>query len=608
MPHFQEDKQERKLRDLHKREEENLIRTLAPKYGYQYVNLFGVSISTRALRLIPERDARAAEAAAFHFENKKASIAIRNPKNARITEVLQALVDQRIEVDVFMASIHSLEHAWERYEDTKDTSAEQRGVLDVDPESIEHIAERIKSPLDVANEILEIRAENGAKRVTKTIEVIFGGALALNASDVHIEPKKKVVRVRYRMDGVLWDITDIEHVIYGHLNSRLKLISGIKINVTDEAQDGRFTFNMGDRTLEIRSSVIPGSEGESFVMRLLDPDTSRFEISTLGLNARLEEVVHEELKRPNGSIITTGPTGSGKTTALYSFLQEVHKPDIKIITIEDPVEYKLKDIVQTQVGDNYTFASGLRALLRQDPDVIMVGEIRDREVAATAVNAALTGHLVFSTLHTNSAVGAFARLIDLGVDYRMIGSAFNMILGQRLARRLCPHCKQPREATVEEIGLMTRIMGTPPSTTTLYEPAGCDQCGHSGFKGRIGVYEGILVDKAVESAIIQDPRESVILKAAEQQNIPTMQQDGVMKLIAGITSFDELARVVDLYNKTAIIETEETPPHTPATPDIPDTPLHDTAPDADTTPTETHTIPQHNTTHLPNLPDIETTT
>jgi type II secretory ATPase GspE/PulE/Tfp pilus assembly ATPase PilB-like protein len=251
-------------------------------------------------------------------------------------------------------------------------------------------------------------------------------------------------------------------------------------------------------------------------------------------------------------ILTTGPTGSGKTTALYAFLRAVHSPEVKVITIEDPVEYKVDGIVQTQVEEDYTFASGLRSVLRQDPDIIMVGEIRDQEVAETAVHAAETGHLVFSTLHTNSAAGAFPRLIDLGVDARLIGSSANIILGQRLVRKLCDNCKHQRAATTEEKDKITRILAGHPKPPTLteplmvYEAKGCDQCAGTGFKGRQGIFEAIRVDQAVEDAVINDPREHVILAAAKPQGIPTMPEDGIEKVLSGVTSLAELERVVDL--------------------------------------------------------------
>jgi type II secretory ATPase GspE/PulE/Tfp pilus assembly ATPase PilB-like protein len=547
MPEFDDRLEKSKVSELHHKEEEMLIRALAPKHGYKYVDLYDVSIDAEALWLIPESVSREAEIAVFARGNRNVSVALRNPKNPKTNEVIETLRQMELEPVLYMASLNSIAHAWERYHDLRKTTARRKGVLDINPDAIAELAKTIQSHLDVASHILTIRNENGAERVSKTIEVLFGGALALKASDIHIEPEPEKIRVRFRLDGVLWDITDMETHVYRLVISRLKLLSGLKLNVHNEAQDGRFTFDIGDRELEVRSSVIPGAHGESMVMRLLDPNASSFKLEHLGLNARLHEVMLEELERPNGAIVTTGPTGSGKTTALYAFMQTVHNPEIKIITIEDPVEYKLPGIVQTQVDDEYTFATGLRAILRQDPDVIMVGEIRDRDVAETAVHAALTGHLVFSTLHTNSAVGAFPRLMDLGVDSRMIGSAFNVILGQRLVRVLCKECREERDATTEEQKVIARIMDQPVAMHKIFHAPGCDACGGSGFKGRIGIYEAIRVDKAVEEAVISDPRESNILEAARSQNIPSMQQDGIMKVLAGITSFDELARVVDLY-------------------------------------------------------------
>ena len=548
MPQFNDTDAQKRIAELHHREEEALIRALAPKYGLQYIDLGDTPIDVDALRLIPESESRRAEVAIFAQGNANVSVAVRNPKNPNLDEVLAPVRAKNLTPLFYLASLNSISHAWSRYNDVKKAVAEIRGVLDVNTEAINKIMDDVHSYLDVAAMIADIEKEKGAERITKTLEVVFAGALALSASDIHIEPEAYMVRVRYRLDGVLWDVADIPKETYTLLISRLKLLSGLKLNIRKEAQDGRFTFDVGTRKVEVRSSVIPGAFGESIVMRLLDPDASSFKLENLGLNARLHEVILEELARPNGALITTGPTGSGKTTALYAFLQAVHTPQVKIITLEDPVEYKLPGIVQTQVSGDYTFANGLRSILRQDPDVIMVGEIRDHEVAETAVHAALTGRLVFSTLHTNSAFGAFPRLIDLGVDPRMIGSAFNIVLGQRLVRKLCESCKVERDATTEEQKLIARIMEQPVAIDTVFEAPGCDACGMSGYKGRIGVFEAIRVDDAVEEAIIHDPREVSILEAAKAQRIPTMQQDGMMKVLAGITSLDELSRVLDLYS------------------------------------------------------------
>jgi type IV pilus assembly protein PilB len=547
MTQFDDSRTNLKMSELHHREEETLVRALAPKYGYEYVDLSDTPIDPEALRLATIEESRAAEAVVFAQGNQNVSVAIRNPNHPNVLPFLQKLVEKRQQPIVYMTSMASLEHAWSRYGDTKQTQAEVRGVLDIRNEAVAEYARDVKTHLDVGAKIAVIQKKAGSEKITETLEILFGGALALRASDIHIEPAQTSARIRYRLDGVLADVSDVDRYLYEHIVSRLKLLSGLKLNVHKEAQDGRFTIGMDSKEIEVRSSVIPGGYGESIVMRLLDPSAANFKFESLGLNARLHEVMLEELARPNGGIVTTGPTGSGKTTALYAFLQQVHTPQIKIITLEDPIEYKLEGIVQTQVSGTYTFAEGLRSILRQDPDVIMVGEIRDREVAETAVHAALTGHLVFSTLHTNSAVGGFARLVDLGVDPRMVSSAFNIILGQRLVRKLCEHCKVAHQTTAEEQQLIGRIMDQPVALHTIYSAPGCEQCGFSGFKGRIGVVEGIRVDEAVEAALLTDPREVTILEAAKPQNIPSMQQDGIMKVLAGITSLDELARVLDLY-------------------------------------------------------------
>ena len=552
MTQFHDQAATKRIGELKHREEEAYIQSIAPRYGYQYIDLEDVSIDVDALRTFTEEESRTGELAVFAQGNEKVSIAIKNPSNPHLVDLLSRITDKNLHPALYLVSMHSLEHAWGRYKDVKTTTAEARGVLGVDLESIKEFARDIHLPGDVAAKVHAIEKENSSARVSKTIEALFGGALAVSASDIHIEPEAEVVRVRYRLDGVLSDVSDMEKHHAMLLIARLKLLAGLKLNVKKEAQDGRFTFDIGEREIEVRASVIPGAYGESIVMRLLDPTVTNFNFETLGLNAKLHDVMVEELRRPNGAIITTGPTGSGKTTALYAFLTFVHSPEIKIITLEDPVEYKVPGIVQTQVTPAYSFAEGLRSMLRQDPDVIMVGEIRDREVAETAVHAALTGNLVLSTLHTNSAVGAFPRLIDIGIDARMIGSAFNLILGQRLVRKLCEKCKTSRDTTTEEQLLIARIMEQPVAMHTIYTAPGCDACNMTGYKGRIGVFEAVRVDDAVETAIIDDPREISILEAAKPQGIPTMQQDGIMKVLAGITSLDEVSRVLDLYSQKSL--------------------------------------------------------
>lgn len=541
----------KRYQELRADEEESLVRSLSKQYGYTYVNLRGVSINPAALTIVPEERAREAGLVAFEKQNKLLSVAIQNPNQPETSTLLSEL-QANWKVSIFMTSKASLEHAWTRYADQKTTSAVKKGILDIDSEEIRKLSQSVRTVENLREQITSIRSLNPARRVSATLETLFAGALSLDASDIHIEPEATAVRVRFRLDGVLHDVIDLDRDVYDRLMSRIKLLAGLILNIKNEAQDGRFTFDSGEKVIEVRTSVIPGSAGESAVMRLLDPSVASFNVEQLGLNPIMAEVMAAEIRRPNGMILTTGPTGSGKTTALYAFLRAVHSPEVKIITIEDPVEYKVDGVVQTQVEEDYTFASGLRSVLRQDPDVIMVGEIRDREVAETAIHAAETGHLVFSTLHTNNAAGAFPRLIDLGVNSRLIGSAANIILGQRLVRKVCEHCKQGREANPQEKELITRVLAGHPKPPTLgesitiFEGAGCDKCAGTGYKGRQGIFEAIKLDEAVEEAVIRDPREHIIMEAARPQGIPTMPEDGMEKVLAGITSLEELQRVVDL--------------------------------------------------------------
>lgn len=541
-----------RLADLRAKDEEQSIQLRAPKLGFEYINLRGITIDPEALGVIPEAKARALAVVGFSLTQHTLLIAAKNPATPELQAYLAELEKNRYTIQLYLCSNASLEHAWLRYKDLTEANAEKRGVFEISTEDINRLAGEIKQKEDVSRLLKSISTINNVRRISQTLELIFAAALALQASDIHIEPEQTGVRLRYRFDGVLHDITDLDSYMYGRMVSRLKLLSGMVLNTKSQAQDGRFTFDINSRKVEVRSSVIPGAMGESIVMRLLDPSLATFSMGRLQLNSHIEAVIHRELKKPNGLIITTGPTGSGKTTALYAFLREIHTEDVKIITIENPVEYKLDGIVQTQVGDDYTFASGLRAILRQDPDIIMIGEIRDRDVAETALHAAQTGHLVFSTLHTNSAVAGFVRLIDLGVDPRIMGTSINIMIGQRLLRILCTACKIAHPATVDEQALIEFVLQEHPhpiaipKPLNLYQSVGCPLCGGTGFTGRTGIFEAVVMDEKVEEAVLRDPREHVIAEAAKPQGIPTMIQDGIEKVVLGQLSLRELERVIEL--------------------------------------------------------------
>jgi type II secretory ATPase GspE/PulE/Tfp pilus assembly ATPase PilB-like protein len=360
------------------------------------------------------------------------------------------------------------------------------------------------------------------------------------------------------------EVTVFDAPIYALISSRIKLLSGLKLNIKNQAQDGRFSIVVNEKEIEIRVSILPGAYAETIVMRILDPNSISVGLEQLGFDKYLMEIFRKEIAKPNGMILNTGPTGSGKTTTLYAFLREVSEPGIKIITIEDPIEYHLPGIVQTQVSKDYTFALGLRSTLRQDPDIIMVGEIRDSEVASTAVHAALTGHLVFSTLHTNDAAGTFPRLVDMGVSADILGASLTVAMAQRLVRRLCPECREAKPIAGNDRVIMDSLLKNiphadelPQNKDTMWAAKGCEKCGGIGYKGRIGIVEVILMDKIIEDAIRTTSSEHEIWKAAKHQNIRRMAQDGAVKVLTGVTSLDELGRVVNLDDQTMLAQFAE---------------------------------------------------
>jgi len=555
----------KKVAELHQTEAEQLAQMLAGKYAIPYADLSKYSINTDALRIIPETEARAANVAAFQLVGHKLELAILTPNNEHVAAILENLARSKYEVGKHLVSTNSLDRAWERYKEVSEATVTRAGLIDIAADRMAEFIERLKSlkALEATIEEIITAAKEKSHGTSLVFEAILAGAISLSASDIHIEPEETSVRVRYRLDGVLHDAAYITLDTYHLIISRIKLVSGMKLNVKQSAQDGRFSITLADNTLEIRVSVLPGNYGESVVMRLLDPKSLQIKLSDMGIEPHLYDVIQHEIAKPNGMILTTGPTGSGKSTTLYAFLNTVNDPGTKIITIEDPIEYHLKGISQTQVNEekNYTFLEGLRSALRQDPDIIMVGEIRDSETAKIAINSSLTGHLVFSTLHTNNAAGAIPRLIDLGVNAKVISSALTLTLAQRLVRRLCTQCKISRPPTPEEKAVIDDTFASidpackvPFPDRTMVGDVGtdksCARCAGIGYKGRIGVYEGILMTRAVEEQVINNPSERDIKNAAAKVGLLDMRQDGVIKVLTGVTSMSELGRVVDLYNLT----------------------------------------------------------
>ncbi len=556
MIQFDEDKQNRKIDELLKREEEELVQLLSAKYSIEYVDLSITLINTDAMRLIEEKKAREAKMVAFSLVDKKLKIAVRLPDDVKTQEIINELKAKGYIVTIAITSMASLERAWKSYKDLSFAYETKSGSLDVNSDEISAVIDQAQGLPTIISILEEILSMKKSYRVSRILETIIAGALATGASDVHIEPEEEYIGLRYRLDGVLVHVINFDKDTYALLLSRIKLLSGLKLNIKKDSQDGRFSVHIKDSDIEIRTSILPGAYNESIVMRILNPKSIGVPLEELGIPPKLLTMILKEIEKPNGMLLTTGPTGSGKTTTLYAFLKKVHNPTVKIITIEDPIEYHLPGIVQTQTNDKgYTFLDGLRSALRQDPDIIMVGEIRDGETAAIAINSALTGHLVFSTLHTNSAAGAFPRLIDLGINSKIMSSAINIVLAQRLVRKLCEHCKKPVAIEGNIKTQIDNVISTifdkseiPAMPANIFTTGACEKCNQTGYKGRIGIYEGMRITPEVNSIIEMNPSEEELEKASAPQSILTLKQDGVIKILQGITSFEELERVITIEN------------------------------------------------------------
>ncbi len=550
---FDREKEEASLTAIREREEEDLAQILSEKYGMTYADLSSAAIDTDALRLIPEADARAAAAVAFARNGNKLSLAAANPQKPEFIALVEALRNRDFILEQYLVSEKSIAKALERYKELSYATESKTGVFDISSQEVAKLAAELTDFAAVKKFLGNVLGEKRTGEISRFLEGALAGAVSLKVSDIHIEPEEKETRLRFRLDGILSDVTVFDLHTYARLASRLKLLAGMKLNVGNRAQDGRFSVNVGDREIEIRASLIPGNYGESFVLRLLDPLAVETNAEKLEMHPKLKARLFEEIKRPNGMLLTTGPTGSGKTTTLYAFLRKIYTPDIKIITIEDPIEYHLAGIVQTQVqGDKYTFAAGLRSIVRQDPDVIMVGEIRDGETANIAIEAALTGHFVFSTLHTNNAAGTFPRLVDLGADPKSFGSAVTVAMAQRLVRTLDPAQRRERPLTDDERRTVEKIFSTvadksllPQKIETTWEPAPAS-AEETGYKGRAGLYEAIFMDEELSTLLRDNPSEGEIEKNVRRQGYLTMAQDGILKALSGVTSLDEVFSVVDL--------------------------------------------------------------
>ncbi len=407
-------------------------------------------------------------------------------------------------------------------------------------EEIQDDDDDLAGDLNLAGDILD---DPNQAPIIRFVNTLLTQAIKDRASDIHVEPFEKELSVRFRIDGVLYDVVKPPKKLQAAIVSRVKIMSGLNIAEKRIPQDGRIRIRMAGREIDLRVSTLPVRHGERVVLRILEKGTV-FSLDRVGMADHSLKSFRSVITRPHGIILVTGPTGSGKTTTLYSALSEINKPELNILTIEDPIEYELKGIGQTQVNPKIqlTFASALRAHLRQDPDVILVGEIRDKETADNAVQASLTGHLVFSTLHTNDSAGAFTRLIEMGVEPFLVSSSLIMVLAQRLVRRLCQDCReayQPSAAELTDVGLSVQAA----AGRTLYRAKGCPACLRTGYKGRTGIYEILTVSETVKQLVMANRDSGTIKKAAVAGGMKTLRDDGLRKVLSGETTFDEVLRV-----------------------------------------------------------------
>lgn len=537
------------IRFIQHQQEEQLAKERAEKNHLPYVNLFLIAANLDALYAVEDTVAFGLNAIPFQIDGKRLSLAAVDPQNQELQKLRDKLSDQGYEVRLFVCSQRSFNIVAERYKNLPPKEKISYKEVAVSAKIIEKVSKTANSITSLKKIIAE------QQNISQLLEVVIGAALGFDASDVHFEPQRESVLLRFRLDGILYDADNIDPKTYNLLLSRIKLISGMKLNV-GISQDGRFSVVLENKEIEVRVSVAPAAYGETIVLRVLNP-TMLLSIEDLGFHDWLQNTLSQELRKPNGIILVCGPTGSGKTTTLYAFLSRLMTPEIKIITIENPIEYHIKGVSQTQVNDEsgYTFPIALKTALRQDPDIILVGEIRDRDTAETATQAALTGHLVFSTLHTNSAAGAVPRLIELGVSGNSLSSAINVIFSQRLIRKVCPFCKELIEIPADikskiqkQIDALTNKnikekYSNLLSNAKMPISKGCPKCNSTGYKGRLAIAELFQNTPALHSLISAYPSVDVIEKTAREEGMVPLQTDGVLRIIEGITTVDEVERI-----------------------------------------------------------------
>ena len=525
--------------------EEEETKKKAIAMNVPYVFLTGFPISSEVLFSIPEEEAEKLNIIPYLKIGQSLRVATIDPISEEIKNALRELGKKlKLSIKAILCSRSSLTYGYSLYKTTphpfEKKSSEEVAVSE---EEKEVFKKGIQSLGDIKESIKKVST-------TRMLELVLAGAGATHASDIHIAPKKNGARLRYRIDGVLHDAAAITDSDYKQLNSRIKYLAKLKIDVTAVPQDGRFSIEIAGMAVDLRVSALPTLYGESIVMRLLEQEKEVTTLESLGFNKEVLNLIEEAIKKPNGMILNTGPTGSGKTTTLYAMLSKLNQPEVKIVTLEDPVEYKITGVTQTPIDPyhDFGFAKALRASLRQDPDIIMVGEIRDTDTATIALHAALTGHLVITTLHTNNAPAAIIRLIDMKIRPFLLVGSVNLTIAQRLVRKICPECKAPHTPARNEEEILKRYLKKKNlEGIKLYEGKGCPACNNTGFQGRNPIAEAFVPNENVEDLILSHATQKEMITAVKRNGMKTMFEDGLDKVLGGMTTIPEILRVTAEY-------------------------------------------------------------
>jgi type II secretory ATPase GspE/PulE/Tfp pilus assembly ATPase PilB-like protein len=542
------EERDKELDKIRRKGEETEVGRRAQKLKLPYLDLSTLPVDRDNINLIVQGDAEKSGVVVIRKDKKDLKVGVTDYQSSEANLILERLKKQGFQLKIYLISQSSFKKAIKEYAKAPLQFAKKEITGQV---SLENVSKDIQS-IKTFSDFTSFLESPDKKETSEILEILLLSALELGASDIHIEPQEDSIKVRLRLDGVLEEIGSISIQAYKLLLSRVKLVSSIQLNVTDVPQDGRFTIKTNTFEAESRVSILPGAYGEYIVIRILNPNAIQLEVKDLGIREAVWQKIKPEIEKPNGIVLVTGPTGSGKTTTLYAFLKHLLKPAIKIITLEDPIEYHLEGISQSQIEPekDFGFAKGLRSILRQDPDILLIGEIRDDETAQTALNAALTGHFVFSTLHTNDAIGAIPRFLDLNAKPQILASALNAVIAQRLVRKLCSACKKPikigadfLEKIKENIGNDKNLLDVINKTPIIYQAVGCSKCSDTGYKGRIGIFEVLIIDNELEKIIPTSPAHQELMELAIKQGFLSMYNDGILRVFEGITTLEEINRV-----------------------------------------------------------------